>query len=141
MLADDQLQHRLVAQSALSGFLAQLVDQVLLEDDRGGQGFADRSQATGCPDVLSKIPPLEALDLEVAVPAFFSAAFELRLRFGIEPLSVARMGRADRPELVAAASADERQPATSASPSISPARLVVRGLDDATREEDGGGEK
>src|SRR5712691_6049364 len=73
------------------------------------------------------------------LPAFLSRAFELRLRFVIEPPFVAPHGpAADRPELVAAAGEDERQsPARVAFSEQQPARLVVRGLDDATREEDG----
>src|SRR5205807_2764121 len=46
---------------------AQLLDQVLLEHDRGRQGFVDRSESSGCADVLSEIPPLELLGLKVAL--------------------------------------------------------------------------
>src|SRR6267143_3039917 len=67
VLADDHLQHSLVAQSPLGGLLAQLVDQVLLEHDRGRQGLADRPEPARCPDVLSESALVELLDLEVAL--------------------------------------------------------------------------
>src|SRR5205814_9526351 len=57
----------------------------------------------------------------------------------IEPPFVAPHGSAaDRPELVAAAGEDERQAsARIAFAESEPARLVVRGFDDATGEKDG----
>src|SRR5437660_814838 len=85
MLPDDHLQHSLIAQSSFGGLLAQLVDQVLLEHDRGRQGLADRAQPTSRSDVLSEIPLLELLDLEVApiglVPNHLRALPSPRHRF------------------------------------------------------------
>src|SRR5438874_3240781 len=67
VLTGDELEHGLVAKAALGAFFAQLVDQVLLEHDRGGKGLPDRPKPTGGTDVIAEIPALELLDLEVAL--------------------------------------------------------------------------
>src|SRR5438105_2696888 len=75
--------------------------------------------------------------------ALFRTTFERCLRLVIDSPFVAPHGpAADRPELVAAAGENERQPPASiAFSEQQPARLVVPGLDDTTREKDGAAEE
>ena len=80
VLAGDELEHRLIAKAALGAFFAQLVDQVLLENDRGRQGLVDCPEAAGGPDVVSEIPTLEFFDLEVALSGLLANCLRPSLR-------------------------------------------------------------
>ena len=114
VLADDHLQHRLVAEAPLRALASERVDQVGLKHDRGRGRAGTRTARPRRPHVLAEVAPLDSSSCASRVRRrataggllladFFCAAFRME-----PPFVAPHRAAADRAQGLAAAGEDQR---------------------------------